>query len=115
MDSSYISRHDLTGKMIECSNSVEIILGYKKEELYQLDNIYKIMHPDDRGRIYRDSHSLTRFNVPKIYWRGIKKNGEYINLLTYSTILNGEIIGITIKLNPFKSFIMNIKYIMGLK
>lgn len=110
MNSSYISTHDKSGRMLEASKSVETITLYRREELYGMDNIYKLIYPEDAGRVYSKSHIKTTNDVPKVYWRMIRKDGSIIHVLTYSTQINDKIIATTIKLGKFHSFILNTYY-----
>ena len=78
-----IALHDLDGKYIYLSPSVERILGYKPEELIGVSP-YTLFHSDDMMRIQNESHEKVKKGDDGMYisYRILAKNGDYVWLET---------------------------------
>lgn len=78
-----IALHDLDGKYLYLSPSVERILGYKPEELIGVSP-YALFHPDDMMRIQKESHEKVKVGDDGLYisYRILAKNGDYVWLET---------------------------------
>jgi PAS domain S-box-containing protein len=78
-----IALHDVDGKYLYLSPSVERILGYKPEELIGASP-YALFHPEDMLRIQNESHDKVKEGDDGIYisYRIRGKNGEYVWLET---------------------------------
>jgi diguanylate cyclase (GGDEF)-like protein/PAS domain S-box-containing protein len=70
--------HQPDGRLLYVSPSSESLLGYRYDELMGRDP-YTFVHPDDRPRVYNESHTaaLTGKPVPTTY-RMRQKSGNYI-------------------------------------
>lgn len=74
--------HHADGRYLYISPSCETILGYAPGELLN-QNPYDFFHPDDRDRIYEESHRTALAGNPvPITYRTRQKSGNYIWLET---------------------------------
>jgi diguanylate cyclase (GGDEF)-like protein/PAS domain S-box-containing protein len=70
--------HDLQGHYLYVSPSCELLLGYRYDEMLG-QNPYDFFHPDDRDRVYQESHAtaLSGKSTPTTY-RIRQKSGRYL-------------------------------------
>ena len=79
MGTDMVSVHRPTGEYMMISPAVINILGYNPEELLGTDP-YLLMHPDDKERVWEESHSFVLDNKIKTISesRFRKKDGKYM-------------------------------------
>lgn len=87
--------HDLQGRYLYVSPSCESLLGYRYDEMLEQDP-YVFFHPDDRDRIYQETHVAALGGKPTpITYRILHKSGHYVWFETLTKpVLNraGEIV-----------------------
>ncbi len=78
-----IALHDIEGKYLYLSPSVEKILGYSPEELIGISP-YSMFHPEDIVRIQNEAHAKVKKGEDglSISYRILAKNGNYVWLET---------------------------------
>jgi len=77
-----VTIHSLDGKFLDASDEFLSFIGYSLEYLKEIDN-YSLFHPNDRGRIWVNSHSKVMTKSCSTYYRILTKKGKYIWVKAY--------------------------------
>jgi PAS domain S-box-containing protein len=94
-----ISRHSLDGNYLFVTPSSEQLLGYKPEELYNM-NAYHLFHPDDKEEIKKTHRAMFETKKPaQISYRIKTKDGDYKWVETISRL----------SLNPQSDYIVELQ------
>lgn len=95
----FFIKYRMNGKIIYCSKNIEDILGYKPEELIDV-NIYEFFHPEDLIRISK-AHLEVKFNpvITTETYRFRHKLGHFVWIKSYSENIDSSIVSINKKLS----------------
>ena len=97
-----MSKHKKDGMFVDLSGQFHQIMNLPIQELNKSDIYQKVIHPNDRQRVYQDSHILTSSQIPEVIFRMKKANNTYVWAKTYSSMIDKEFIYcVTIKINYF--------------
>lgn len=97
-----ISKHNKEGVFLDISGGYHTIIKYPVSQLQRSDVYKKIIHPDDRTKVYQEAHIKTINDIPEITCRIKNNNDKYVWVKSYSTMIDNKYIyALTVKVNYF--------------